>query len=136
MSAPSELKEVLDQQHEYAGKDKDLYSLSSAGASVDGKRPIYQSSLFTYPLQVPNGIDTEVAQFFADTTNNKPVEIDDATNRRLRWLIHRRVLVVMVVTYFAQTLDKGYVALYYCARTQWLTCGLQNTQFRFYYGDC
>ncbi|ETW84549.1 major facilitator superfamily [Heterobasidion irregulare TC 32-1] len=34
-------------------------------------------------------------------------EIDDATNRRLRWMIHKRVLVVMVVTYFAQTLDKG-----------------------------
>ena len=55
-----------------------------------------------------------------------PVEIDEATDRRLRWMVHKRVLVrvhasgytvtglitvalqvVMVVTYFAQTLDKG-----------------------------
>lgn len=59
------------------------------------------------------GIDAEVAQFFNETAAGvtKPVvEIDEATNKRLRWMIHRRVLVVMVVTYFAQTLDKGYVA--------------------------
>lgn len=58
------------------------------------------------------GIDAEVAQFFSETAAGatKPVvAIDDATNRRLRWMIHKRVLVVMVVTYFAQTLDKGYV---------------------------
>ena len=56
----------------------------------------------------PAGIDAEVARFFAESsTVNKGVEIDEATNRRLRWMIHKRVLVVMVVTYFAQTLDKG-----------------------------
>ena len=35
--------------------------------------------------------------------------IDDETNKRLRWMVHKRVLTVMIVTYFAQTLDKGYV---------------------------
>ncbi|KAJ7576126.1 major facilitator superfamily domain-containing protein [Mycena floridula] len=54
---------------------------------------------------VARGIDAEVAQFFGDA--HKPVVIDDETNKRLRWMIHKRVLVVMVVTYFAQTLDKG-----------------------------
>ena len=49
---------------------------------------------------------SEMAQFFAEE-GNKPVVIDDATNARLRRMIHKRVLVVMVVTYFAQTLDKG-----------------------------
>ncbi|KAG7449332.1 MFS general substrate transporter [Guyanagaster necrorhizus] len=53
----------------------------------------------------PAGIDAEVANFFA--SQDAPAVVDDATNRRLRWLIHKRVLVVMVVTYFAQTLDKG-----------------------------
>lgn len=58
------------------------------------------------------GIDAEIAEFFNETAAGvtKPIVIiDDATNRRLRWMIHKRVLVVMVVTYFAQTLDKGYV---------------------------
>jgi len=35
------------------------------------------------------------------------VVIDEATNARVRWMVHKRVLVVMVTTYFAQTLDKG-----------------------------
>ncbi|RDX44014.1 MFS general substrate transporter [Lentinus brumalis] len=52
------------------------------------------------------GIDAEVADFFASQSQG-PVEIDEETDRRLRWMIHKRVLLVMVVTYFAQTLDKG-----------------------------
>lgn len=51
------------------------------------------------------GVDAEVAEFFAQ--NHVHTKIDDATNRRLRWMVHKRVLLVMVVTYFAQTLDKG-----------------------------
>ncbi|KIY49516.1 MFS general substrate transporter [Fistulina hepatica ATCC 64428] len=56
-----------------------------------------------------HGVDIEVAKFFAENAanKNKAIEIDQATNKRLRWMIHKRVLVVMVVTYFAQTLDKG-----------------------------
>ncbi|KAF8915909.1 major facilitator superfamily domain-containing protein [Mucidula mucida] len=52
------------------------------------------------------GIDDEVANFFA-AQSSTPIVIDDETNRRLRWMVHKRVLVVMIVTYFAQTLDKG-----------------------------
>ncbi|KAG6837956.1 hypothetical protein H0H93_008350 [Arthromyces matolae] len=55
----------------------------------------------------PLGIDAEVAEFFAQAPSDKPIVIDDATNVRLRWMVHKRVLVVMVLTYFAQTLDKG-----------------------------
>ncbi|KAJ3479348.1 hypothetical protein NLI96_g9127 [Meripilus lineatus] len=73
--------------------EKELYSLSSRSGIVE---------------ESPAGIDAEVARFFAESsTASKGVEIDEATNRRLRWMIHKRVLVVMVVTYFAQTLDKG-----------------------------
>uniref|UniRef100_A0A0W0FCD6 Major facilitator superfamily (MFS) profile domain-containing protein n=1 Tax=Moniliophthora roreri TaxID=221103 RepID=A0A0W0FCD6_MONRR len=56
------------------------------------------------------GIDAEVAEFFARYGPDKskgPTIIDEAENTRLRWMIHKRVLVVMVVTYFAQALDKG-----------------------------
>ncbi|KAH8106299.1 MFS general substrate transporter [Cristinia sonorae] len=71
---------------------KELYSISSGQETVD---------------VVPAGIDAEVAKFFADGAETRGIEIDDATNRRLRWMIHKRVLVVMVTTYFAQSLDKG-----------------------------
>ncbi|KAF9452066.1 MFS general substrate transporter [Macrolepiota fuliginosa MF-IS2] len=54
------------------------------------------------------GIDAEVAEFLAQASfNTQEKVIDEATNQRLRWMIHKRILTVMVVTYFAQTLDKG-----------------------------
>ncbi|KAF9498540.1 MFS general substrate transporter [Pleurotus eryngii] len=74
--------------------EKDLYSLQSGSVSQIG--------------EPPPGIDAEVAQFFAEAqSSTRHVVIDDETNRRLRWMVHKRVLTVMVITYFAQTLDKG-----------------------------
>jgi hypothetical protein len=35
------------------------------------------------------------------------VEIDPATNKRLFWKINRRILVIQLITYFCQSLDKG-----------------------------
>lgn len=35
------------------------------------------------------------------------VDVDDATSRRLRRMIDSRVLVIMIITYFLQALDKG-----------------------------
>ncbi|KAH7011156.1 major facilitator superfamily domain-containing protein [Ilyonectria destructans] len=35
------------------------------------------------------------------------IEIDAATNKRLFWKINRRILVIQLVTYFCQSLDKG-----------------------------
>ncbi|KAK1138293.1 hypothetical protein N8T08_003043 [Aspergillus melleus] len=35
------------------------------------------------------------------------IQIDAATNKRLFWKISRRILVIQVVTYFCQSLDKG-----------------------------
>ncbi len=48
-------------------------------------------------------VDKEVAAY----ANQTIVEIDEATNKRLKRLIDKRVLLVMVVTYFMQALDKG-----------------------------
>lgn len=39
------------------------------------------------------GIDAEVAEFLAQSSKVEEKTIDEATNRRLRWLIHKRVLV-------------------------------------------
>lgn len=35
------------------------------------------------------------------------IVIDAATDRRLFWKITRRILVIQVITYFCQSLDKG-----------------------------
>ena len=35
------------------------------------------------------------------------IQIDAATDKRLFWMITRRVLVIQVITYFCQSLDKG-----------------------------
>lgn len=48
-------------------------------------------------------VDGEVAKYASDAR----IVIDDATNRRLRRLIDRRVLAIMIFTYFLQALDKG-----------------------------
>jgi len=48
-------------------------------------------------------IDTEVAKYATD----EYVEVSDAESRRLRKMIDKRVLFIMVVTYFLQALDKG-----------------------------
>lgn len=35
------------------------------------------------------------------------VEVDEATDKRLKMMIDKRVLVIMILTYFLQALDKG-----------------------------
>lgn len=46
--------------------------------------------------------DDETARYTATE-----IHIDPATNRRLFWKINRRILAVMLGTYFCQSLDKG-----------------------------
>ena len=48
-------------------------------------------------------VDQEVAKYASEVK----VVIDAATNSRLKKLIDRRVLVIMILTYFLQALDKG-----------------------------
>jgi hypothetical protein len=49
-------------------------------------------------------IDAEVAKY-ADATVQ--VHISEEENKRLKRMIDRRVLPIMVITYFLQSLDKG-----------------------------
>ena len=55
---------------------------------------------------LPDRLDPEVARY---ATGHSQL-ISDPENRRLKRLIDQRVLVVMVFTYFLQTLDKGTVS--------------------------
>ena len=48
-------------------------------------------------------VDKEVQEY----ATRGQIEVDDATSRRLRRMIDRRVLVIMICTYFLQALDKG-----------------------------
>ncbi|KAH8549823.1 major facilitator superfamily domain-containing protein [Umbelopsis sp. PMI_123] len=65
----------------------------------------------TYLEQVTSGgdnihndrIDPEVAKY----ASAKAIYIDEETNKRLKRMIDKRVLVVMCVTYFLQSLDKA-----------------------------
>jgi hypothetical protein len=48
-------------------------------------------------------VDKEVAKYTSDTK----VEISEEENTRLRRMIDKRVLAIMIFTYFLQALDKG-----------------------------
>lgn len=48
-------------------------------------------------------VDREVAKYATDNA----IEVDEATSKRLKRMIDKRVLVVMMVTYLIQTIDKG-----------------------------
>ncbi|KAK7695578.1 hypothetical protein QCA50_000214 [Cerrena zonata] len=87
----SNLKDTPESPVMLEDAEKDLYSINSGDDTLDKAGPA--------------GIDAEVANFFSQEPSG--IVIDDETNKRLRWMVHKRVLVVMVVTYFAQTLDKG-----------------------------
>lgn len=69
------------------------------GASVDHEELRTHSNEGAEPLEAkekPNPLETDPG-----------IQIDEATNKRLFWKISRRILVIQVITYFCQSLDKG-----------------------------
>lgn len=48
-------------------------------------------------------VDGEVAKYASE----KAIHIDEATDKRLKRMIDKRVLTIMIFTYFLQALDKG-----------------------------
>lgn len=79
-----------------------------SGGGVEG--PVAVETVLSHDDEVKKGhganaalVDHEVAEY----TSGPPVHIDDKTNTRLKKMIDRRVLVIMVVTYFLQSVDKG-----------------------------
>lgn len=62
------------------------------------------------PDVVPNkhtAVDEELRRYVVAADS---VEVDEATSKRLRRLIDKRVLIVMVGTYFLQSLDKNAIS--------------------------
>lgn len=53
-----------------------------------------------------NKVDNQILEYIEE----EAIEIDEATNRRIRNMIHRRILPCMIGTYFLQALDKGTLA--------------------------
>jgi hypothetical protein len=51
-------------------------------------------------------VDKEVAEY----ASGDRVTVDPETNKRLKKMIDRRVLVIMIITYFLQALDKGTIS--------------------------
>ncbi|KAG8739477.1 hypothetical protein FRC12_016291 [Ceratobasidium sp. 428] len=78
----------------------------------------------TEPAQRHRGIDQEIAQF----TAQHAVEIDEQTNSRLLKMINKRVLLVMLVTYFIQSLDKGTMSFA-------AIMNIQKVRARYVYGE-
>ncbi|KAK9235241.1 major facilitator superfamily domain-containing protein [Lipomyces kononenkoae] len=56
---------------------------------------------------VDDSVDNDIAKYIAD---HQPIEIDAKLNKSLFWKANRRILVVMLGTYFCQSLDKGTLA--------------------------
>ncbi|BCS19943.1 uncharacterized protein APUU_20375A [Aspergillus puulaauensis] len=75
--------------------------LAEAGQHVD------RNSL---DIQKPKAIDERVDHEVAEYAGTTRIEIDATTNNRLKRMIDRRVLSVMIVTYFLQALDKGTIS--------------------------
>lgn len=48
-------------------------------------------------------VDKELAKY----TNAERIEISESENKRLKTMIDKRVLAIMIITYFVQALDKG-----------------------------
>jgi hypothetical protein len=74
-----------------------------------GERPIPladTASVVDEPVKPHNQhgrIDPEVAKY----ATSEGVQVSEADNKRLKRMIDKRVLTVMVFTYFLQALDKG-----------------------------
>jgi hypothetical protein len=72
---------------------RDISHVESIGSSVESSRDHMNH----------DRVDKELAKY-ADAAR---IEISEADNKRLKHMIDRRVLAVMVFTYFLQALDKG-----------------------------
>jgi len=69
---------------------------NAVGVGIHGETP--EKNHTNYNL-----VDNEVAKYATDGA----IEIDTATNKRLKKMIDKRILVVMMITYLIQTIDKG-----------------------------
>jgi hypothetical protein len=88
---------------------RDTVDPASLPAGGDEKKDVTQLERTQSPefdksgLQNFNKMDKELAQYVSDAR----IHISDEEDKRLRRLIDKRVLAIMVTTYFLQAIDKG-----------------------------
>ncbi|KAK9454028.1 major facilitator superfamily domain-containing protein [Dipodascopsis uninucleata] len=74
---------------------------SSQSTGVDiGKRPSFQE--LEHGSSSGEVVDRELARYL-----NHDIVIDKKTNKELFWKVNKRILTIMLGTYFCQSLDKG-----------------------------
>lgn len=81
-----------------AGNHESTAERRASSVQMEGVIPHDTEKLALHAQQA----DDETARYAAEN-----IQIDAATNKRLFWKINRRILGVMLVTYFCQSLDKG-----------------------------
>jgi hypothetical protein len=68
---------------------------------------VHQESIQPVTTNVAKAVeyaDKDVARYAEETQG---IQTDAATNKKLLWKVNKRILVVMLGTYFCQSLDKG-----------------------------
>lgn len=72
-------------------------------SEIERKRSIDEVEDFEKPAQHSGRVDKELAQYVSDVRIN----ITPERSAQLRKMIDKRVLVIMIFTYFLQAIDKG-----------------------------
>lgn len=98
-TAPAEGNEVVNSQHRNVdmGEYQNKQDISHVEKVLSESDDLAKDNMDT------TRVDKEIQAYAA----HSQVDIDEETNKRLKRLIDRRVLVIMICTYFLQALDKG-----------------------------
>ncbi|KAI8941891.1 hypothetical protein NX059_000005 [Plenodomus lindquistii] len=94
-STPKMRNKNVSQEHGGASR------IEESKSAVDTVEHAYPQVPKKVILHAQNG-DEETARYAT-----QHIYIDEATNKRLFWKINRRVLIIMLGTYFCQSMDKG-----------------------------
>jgi hypothetical protein len=75
---------------------------------IEESKPAVNTIEQSYP-QISEKVGVHAQQGDEETARyaSQRIHIDDATNKLLFWKINKRILVIMLVTYFCQSMDKG-----------------------------
>ncbi|KAI5294223.1 hypothetical protein KEM52_004442 [Ascosphaera acerosa] len=94
-SPGDDVSKKITSEHGVAKADPETYATAAELEQID---TLHKKGAIDFER-----VDKEVAKYLGDA----PVEIDEETNVRLRHMIHKRVLLIMILTYLLQALDKG-----------------------------
>ncbi|KAF1970024.1 MFS general substrate transporter [Bimuria novae-zelandiae CBS 107.79] len=89
------------QSKEISQETTATHRVEDSKSTVDTLEQAYPPAPEKVALHAQDG-DEETARYASQRGH-----IDEATNKRLFWKINKRILIIMLVTYFCQSLDKG-----------------------------